>query len=378
MLNRLRARKTLIPVALSLALMIALLLLPTGYEGALSYQNADRVRAEVLDTDESDIVDAGLVRSGEQRCRVKILGGQFKGQEVDAVNRLNGSLAQDKLFRKGDAAYVVVSHSGGAVTSVTMSDHFRLDKEALLAGLFLLLLLVFARGTGLRAMLSFVDTILLMWKVLVPCLLKGCNPIWVAMGLVLLLTVLILSLIYGLDRRCAAAVSGASLGILVTAALGYLFTDLFRIHGAVMESSESLLYAGYAHLNLTKIFVASIFLGSSGAVMDLAVDICSAVYEVVLKRPDISAREAIASGFAVGRAACGSTTTTLLLAYSGSYVALMMVFMAQGTPVGMMLNYKYVAAEIVHTVVGSFGLVTVAPLTAITSGLLLTRKKDKN
>ena len=375
MLNRLRGRRTLIPTLLSLMLMIALLLLPTGYEGALSYQNADRVRALVLDTDESDIVDTGLVRSGEQRCRVKILGGQFKGQEVDAVNRLNGSLAQDKLFQYGDTAYVVVSHSGGAITSVTMTDHFRLDKEALLAGLFLLLLLIFARGTGLRAILSFVDTILLIWKVLVPCLLKGYNPIWVAMGLVMLLTVLILSLIYGLDRRCAAAVSGAALGILVTAVLGYLFTDLFRIHGAVMESSESLLYAGYAHLDLTKIFVASIFLGSSGAVMDLSVDICSAVYEVVQKRPEISAREAIASGFAVGRAACGSTTTTLLLAYSGSYVALMMVFMAQGTPVGMMLNYKYVAAEIVHTVVGSFGLVTVAPLTAITSGLLLTRKK---
>ena len=85
MLNRLRGRKTLIPTALSLMLMIALLLLPTGYEGALSYQNADRVRALVLDTDESDIVDTGLVRSGEQRCRVKILGGQFAGQEVDAV-----------------------------------------------------------------------------------------------------------------------------------------------------------------------------------------------------------------------------------------------------------------------------------------------------
>lgn len=375
MLNRLRGRKTLIPTALSLMLMIALLLLPTGYEGALSYQNADRVRALVLATDESDIVDTGLVRSGEQRCRVKLLGGRFKGQEADAVNRLNGSLAQDKLFKYGDTAYVVVSHSDGAITSVTMTDHFRLDKEALLAGLFLLLLLIFARGTGLRAILSFVDTILLIWKVLVPCLLKGYNPIWVAMGLVMLLTVLILSLIYGLDRRCAAAVSGAALGILVTAVLGYCFTDLFRIHGAVMESSESLLYAGYAHLDLTKIFVASIFLGSSGAVMDLSVDICSAVYEVVQKRPEISAREAIASGFAVGRAACGSTTTTLLLAYSGSYVALMMVFMAQGTPVGMMLNYKYVAAEIVHTVVGSFGLVTVAPLTAITSGLLLTRKK---
>ena len=103
-------------------------------------------------------------------------------------------------------------------------------------------------------------------------------------------------------------------------------------------------------------------------------NICSAVYEVVQKRPDITAREAVASGFAVGRAACGSATTTLLLAYSGSYIALLMVFMAQGTPVEFILNYKYVAAEIVHTFVGSFGLVTVAPLTAITSGLLLTRR----
>lgn len=377
MLEEIRKRKTFGPVVLWLCLLLALIALPTGYESALTYRNADRVYALVLDTDESDIVDTGLVRSGEQRCKVRILGGQFKGAEVDAVNRLNGSLAEDKLFSYGDRAFVVVSHSGGEITTVYMTDHYRLDKEAVLAGVFLLLLVLFARGTGLRAILSFVDTVLLLWKVLIPSLLKGWNPIWVSMGLVLLLTVLVLSLIYGWDRRCLAASSGAALGILVTAVLGYLFTDLFQIHGAVMESSESLLYAGYQHLNLTKIFVASIFLGSSGAVMDLSVDICSAVWELVGKKPGITASEAIASGFAVGRAACGSTTTTLLLAYSGSYIALLMVFMAQGTPVALMLNYKYVAAEIVHTIVGSFGLVTVAPLTAITSGLLLTGGNSK-
>lgn len=365
-------RRTFALVLLSLLLLAVLLALPTGYEGALSYQNADRVDALVLSTDESDIVDTGLVRSGEQRCLVRILSGRFKGTETAAVNRLNGSLAEDKLFSPGDRAFVVVSHAAGRITTVYMTDHFRLDKEAALAGLFVLLLLLFARDTGLRAILSFADTILLMWKVLIPALLNGLNPIWVSMALVLLLTGLVLSLIYGLDRRCLAAASGAALGILVTAVLGYVFTDLFRIHGAVMESSESLLYAGYQHLNLTQIFVASIFLGSSGAVMDLSVDICSAVCEVVRKRPEITAREAIASGFAVGRAACGSTTTTLLLAYSGSYIALLMVFMAQGTPVLLMLNYKYVAAEIIHTIVGSFGLVTVAPLTAVTSGILLT------
>ena len=205
------------PVVASLALMAALLLLPTGYEGALSYQNADRVSALVLSTDESDIYDTGLVRTGDQRCRVRILGGRFAGTETDAVNRLSGSLAQDKLF-----------------------------------------------------------------------------SVWVSLCLVMVLTALILMLIYGWDRRFLAAVSGAALGILVTAVLGAVFTDLFQIHGAVMESSESLLYAGYQHLDLTKIFIASIFLGSSGAVMDLSVDICSAVYEVVQKKPDIRAREAVA------------------------------------------------------------------------------------
>ncbi|MGN0243563.1 MAG: YibE/F family protein [Lachnospiraceae bacterium] len=368
--------KTVGPVVLWLCLLVILLLLPTGYESALSYKNADRVDALVLSTDESNIVDTGLVRSGEQRCHVRILAGQFQETECTAVNRLNGSLAEDKLFSPGDRAFVVISHSGGEITTVYMTDHFRLDKEVILAGVFLLLLLLFARGTGLRAILSFVDTVLLLWKVLIPGLLKDWNPIVISLGLVLVLTFLVLSLIYGWDRRCLAATLGATLGILVTAVLGYFFTDLFRIHGAVMESSESLLYAGYQHLDLTKIFVASIFLGSSGAVMDLSVDICSAVCEVVQKKPDISAKEAISSGFSVGRAACGSTTTTLLLAYSGSYIALLMVFMAQGTPVALMLNYKYVAAEIVHTIVGSFGLVTVAPLTAITSGLLLTKCKN--
>ena len=367
------SRQTHGPVLAALILLAVLLVLPTGYEEALVYQSADRVRAEVLSTDESTIIDTGLVRSGEQRCTVRLLGGQFEGRTVDAVNRLNGSLAEDKLFAPGDIAFVTVSHDGDQITTVSMTDHYRIDKELMLAGIFLLLLVLFAGWTGVRAVLSFIDTILLMWKVLVPCLLRGWNPVWVALGLVVVLTGLILSLIYGFERRCLAAASGAVLGIGVTAVLGIVFTDLFQLHGAVMESSESLLYAGYQHLDLTQIFMASIFLGSSGAVMDLSVDVCSAVYEVVQKRPDIGTREAISSGFAVGRAACGSTTTTLLLAYSGSYIALLMVFMAQGTPVEFILNYKYVAAEIVHTIVGSFGLVTVAPLTAITSGLLLTK-----
>lgn len=365
------------PVAVCLLAILILLFLPTGFEGALVYQEAERCSARVLSVDDSAIIDTGLVRSGEQRCQLEILDGMFRGQTVSGVNMLNGSLEQDKVFQPGDKALVVVSHDGDTITNVTMSDHDRLNWELVMAIGFAIFLILFAGPTGIRAIASFVLTVLTLWKVLVPLYLKGYNPIWIGLAITLFLTVLIIALVYGFDRRCWAAVSGSFLGILVTCVLGVLFTDLFQIHGAVMSYSESLLYSGYQHLNLTQIFMASIFIGASGAIMDLSVDITSAVYEVVEKRPDLTWWEATRSGMNVGRAAMGTMTTTLLFAYSGGYVALLMVFMAQGTPVENILNYKYVAAELIHTVIGSFGLVTVAPFTALCAGVFLTRKEKQ-
>ena len=365
------------PVVVCLLAILILLLLPTGFEGALVYQEAERCTARVLSVDDSAIIDTGLVRSGEQRCQLEILDGMFQGQTVSGVNMLNGSLEQDKVFQPGDKALVVVSHDGDTITNVTMSDHYRLSWELVMAIGFAIFLILFAGPTGVRAIASFVLTVLTLWKVLVPLYLKGYNPIWIGLAITLFLTVLIIALVYGFDRRCWAAVSGSFLGILVTCVLGVLFTDLFQIHGAVMSYSESLLYSGYQDLNLTQIFMASIFIGASGAIMDLSVDITSAVYEVVEKRPDLTWWEATRSGMNVGRAAMGTMTTTLLFAYSGGYVALLMVFMAQGTPVENILNYKYVAAELIHTVIGSFGLVTVAPFTALCAGVFLTRRAKK-
>ena len=361
------------PVVFCLLLIAFLIALPTGYEDAVQYKEAERCIAEVTAVDNSAIIDTGLVRSGEQRCTVTFSNGLFKGKTATAINLLQGSLEQDKLFSEGDKAQVVVNYDGETIRRVTMIDYFRLPGELLLAGLFILFLIIFAGGTGVRAILSFALTVLTIWKLLVPLYLNGYNPVWVGLLINLLLTTLIIALVYGFDYRCAAAVSGSFLGILVTSVLGIIFTDLFRLHGAVMPYSESLLYAGFQHLNLTQIFMSSIFLGSSGAVMDLAVDITSAVYEVVEKKPDILPWDAVKSGMNVGRAAMGTMTTTLLLAYSGGYIALLMVFMAQGTPTEHIFNYKYVAAEIIHTVIGSFGLISVAPFTALCSGLLLTK-----
>lgn len=362
-------------VLVCLIWIAVLALLPTGFETV--FQESDIQPARVLATDESAVVDTGLVQSGEQRCELEILRGRFKGCFATGKNALNGSLEQDKIFVVGDTALVRINYSGNEILNISMIDHYRTPWELLLGVIFVVFLVLFAGRTGLRAVVSFVLTVLMIWKVLVPLYLRGWNPIWVGFVITLVLTVLIIALVYGFDRRCASAVSGSLLGILVTCIMGILFTDLFKIHGAVMSYSESLLYSGYPDLNLTQIFMASIFLGASGAVMDLSVDITSAVYEVVEKRQDLTWRQAARSGMNVGRSAMGTMTTTLLFAYSGGYIALLMVFMAQGTPINNILNYKYVAAELIHTVIGSFGLVTVAPFTALCAGILLTRSEKK-
>lgn len=362
------------PVWACILFILFLFFLPTGYQEI--YREADQCVAKVLETDDSAIIDTGLVRSGEQRRKLEIISGKFKGEQTEGVNMLNGSLEQDKMFYPGDTAQVVVSYDGDEILMVTMIDHNRIPMELVMGAIFIIFLILFAGRTGIRAVLSFLLTILALWKILVPSYLKGYNPIWMGLIFTLILSLLIIALVYGFDRRCASAVSGTFLGVLVTCVMGAVFTDLFKIHGAVMSSSESLLYAGYQDLNLTRIFMASIFIGASGAIMDLSVDITSAVYEVVEKRPDIRWKEAVKSGMNVGRAAMGTMTTTLLLAYSGGYIALLMVFMAQGTPLINILNYKHVAAEMIHTVIGSFGLVTVAPFTALCAGVFLTHKKE--
>ena len=367
-----------LPFLICMLLLGILIALPTGYEDAVIYQGTDRCRAEVLDTDESTVISSGLIRSGEQDCKVRLLGGRFKGQEVQAYNLLTGSLQTDKIYVPGDIAQVVISYQNNEVISVNMIDHYRLDKEFILLAIFSVVLIIFAKGIGLRSLLSFVITVLMIWKVLVPSCLNGGNPVLIGLAIITVLTVVIISLVYGYDRRFIAATLGVMLGVITTCVLGIVFTKLFKIHGAVMSNSESLLYSGYEYLNLTSIFMASIFIGASGAIMDIAVDITSAIYEVVEKKPDIGWKEATMSGIHVGRAAMGTMSTTLLLAYSGGYLALLMVFMAQGTPIYNILNYKDVASEILHTIVGSFGLVAVAPFTALMSGLLLTHKSSEN
>lgn len=360
-------------------MLLTLLLhwLPTGYEKRHA-GDAIRCQGDILEADDSRVRTYGIVSAGIQRLSIRIADGPFAGSVVEAHNEMLGKMDLDKRFAAGDRALVVLSLENGAISHAIAQDYYRLHAEGLLMGIFALLLLVFAGWTGLKALLSFVFSGYVIWKLLVPALLNGHDPILVGLTVVTLLTGAIIFLVGGLNRRAMAAFLGAQLGIVATCLLALAFAGPFRLSGAVIPFSETLLYSGHAHLNLTRIFLAAIFIACSGAVMDLAMDVATSLEEVVMAHPGIDFPQALASGLRVGRVVVGTMTTTLLLAYSGGYITLLMLFMAQNIPMVSILNMNLVAAEVMTTLIGSIGLVLVAPFTALTGALLFVGRRKNN
>lgn len=357
---------------------LVLLFIPTGFGRAI-YVNAVGAKARVLRTNDTMMYQTGIVRMGEQRCTVEILSGPHTGEQYEGINLLTGKLEFDKVFTEGQLAWVLLEKdSANKVIFTNMVDHYRLSKEIQLMALFALLLVVFSGYTGIRTILSFLFSFLAIWKVLIPFALKGYDPMLVALLVGNTLTIMTLLLVGGCTKKASAAIVGSVGSSLMTCFLAVLFTWYFQIHGSVMQWSESLLYAGYMKLDLTKIFQAAVYLSCSGAILDLSIDISAALNEIVEKKPDISAKELVASGLTIGKSVVGSQTTTLLLAYMGSYLTVMMVYMAQGTPIMSILNSKTIAAEILHTFVGCIGLVLVSPLTSLVCGYLYTRKPTQD
>lgn len=357
-------------IGVFIVLLALLWWIPTGFQKQI-YVNSEGVKAKVVEVNNKGVYSTGMIQQGDQRCTIEILEGEHKGQQVEGMNLLTGKLEFDKMFKPGDEAWVLLElDSSNEVIFANMVDYYRIDQQIFLIGLFVILIIAFSGFTGVRTLLSFSFALFSIVKILIPCLLKGIPPLLVALMVGNLLTVMTLLLVAGCNKKAYTAIISSMICSLMTCLLAVVFGDLFKMHGAVMDWSESLLYAGYQNLDLTAIFQAGIYLACSGAILDLSIDISAALDEVIKNNPSVSRVNLIKSGLSIGKSVVGSQTTTLLLAYMGSYITILMVYMAQGTPLMSILNSQKVSSEILHTFVGCIGLVLVSPLTAIICGIV--------
>ena len=367
-------RKSLMLCLVMLIFCGLLCLLPDTHLNVTSAFPRERVRIDSVDNSMLDAV--GITYNGVQPCQVTILSGEHKGESYSSYNYLNSALDKDKLFAPGETAWAMLQEGANGPT-VTLIDHYRTSIELGAVGVLALALILFGGVIGCGAMVSLAASAVIVWKLLIPLLLRGLNPMFAAFVTVIVLTVLIDLLVAGFTKRCLVAILGSLAGTLMTCCVAILLTHLLKLDGGDLPYVVPLLAQSSMGVDTRSLYIGMVFLANSGALMDLSMDVSVSMEEIRHHQPDVSRAALMKSGLTVGRSVLGTMTTTLMLAYSGNYLSMLMYFVGQGTPIGDIVNLKYVSSQLLNTLVGSFGLVVAAPLTALIAGFAYTREKSQ-
>ena len=291
--------------------------------------------------------------------------GERAGEEVVLDTGLDGY----PPLEVGDRVELSVSLFEDGTEQFFIVDLVRGPSLLTLVGLFVVAVLVVSRWQGLRALAGLAISLFVVFRFVVPAILAGSPPFLVALvgaSAVLLST---LYLAHGFNVKTSSAVVGTALALALTVGLGALFIDATALTGF---SSEDAVIARYAvgDLDLRGLVLAGLVISALGVLDDVTVAQASTVFALRRARPDASRRTVAAEAMTVGRDHIASTVNTLVLAYVGASLALLLVFWTGGLPMGDVLTSEIVAEEVVKTLVGSLGILAAVPLTTLLATLV--------
>ncbi len=329
----------------------------------------------VVKIDNSRLIVIGSNRIGEQLVQLK--HPDFL-QPIETINLISGSLEYDEYYQMGDKVlFAYQLNDKGELLNARILSHYRLPTLAILLVIFAIALLCYARRVGFRSLCSFAGALAIIWYWLVPTLLAGTHPVFATLTTVLLLSVLIILSVAGVTIKGISALLGTLAGLAITTVICIVTSGFLSLDGMTQPFAQLILFESGMHLNLLHIYYAAVIIGASGAAMDVAMEMAATLQELKEQNPAMTQAELLRSGFKVGSAVIGTMTTTLLLAYSGGFLTMMMLFVHRDVSVMQLLNMKVMAAEISRTLVGSIAMVIVAPLTAWIGAWLLCRSSTK-
>ncbi len=314
-----------------------------------------------------------------QYLTIEFTDGPHKGETYEAIASIDATNYTDvELYRAGDAvkAEVYVNDSGD-VDYVSVTTFIRAPYVLILAALFLVLVGVIGKFKGLRTIIALVFTVSAVVFVLVPMISGGYDPILSATLVCIVISVVTMFTVGGLNRKSLSSVLGTICGLVCAAAVTLLFSSLMRITG--MDTSEvGLLMQSDASVvfNYKGILTAGILIGCIGAVMDVGMSISSSINEMYTINPALSQKKLFRSGMSVGRDIIGTMANTLILAYTGGSLMLMVVWSVYGVSFVDMLNKGFIVIEVAKSLCGSIGMVMTIPLTALIASHLV-RKEEK-
>lgn len=269
---------------------------------------------------------------------------------------------------------VVLSYSAGNTPDAryAITDHQRGTQLWVLLAAFTLAVVAFGRWRGLSALLGLGFTFTVILGFVIPAVLDGKPPLAVAIVGCSAIVLVVLYLTHGLGRSTSVALAGTLASLLLTGLLSLLAVSAMKLSGAGDESSFVL---GQTHgVDLRGLLLAGILIGSLGVLDDVTVTQAATVEELARANPGFGARELYAAATRVGRAHIASVINTIVLAYAGASLPLLVLIVALDDPVGQVLSDQLVATELVRSAVGTLGLIAAVPITTAAAAVLAARQ----
>jgi uncharacterized membrane protein len=290
------------------------------------------------------------------------------------INALVGTLEIDESgtmpgFQVGDRVELYYAPNPEGIREYIVIDWVRRPALAWLAGLFLAVSVVVARLKGLRAFVATGCSLLIVVWFIIPQILQGQNPVWVSLVGVGGTLILAIYFVHGLSWSTTAALLGTFAAVLFTMVLGLMFSEWARLTGFGSEEAM-MINIGANQVQLKGLLLAGLLVGALGALTDITIVQASVVRELSLVNPTFTWNELYRRGMNVGLDHIGSLVNTLVLAYTGSSLPLLVLLQLNDFGLARALNFELVASEVVHTLVGSIGLVLAVPLTTVTAALM--------
>jgi uncharacterized membrane protein len=300
-----------------------------------------------------------------QRLLLHVERGSLAGQEVVVEHGTFTTITEERLLHPGDRVYL--ERVGDRLY---ISDYVRTGSLFWTLALFMGLVVLVGRGKGLRSLVGTLFSLLVIFAFVVPQILAGRDPVTVSViGSIVMLTVSTY-LVYGWNPKAHAAVAGMMLSLVLTGVLAWLLVGWTRLTGMGTEESVYLVMELGPGVKLRGLVLAGIIIGSLGVLDDICVGQASAVFELIKVNRDLDWMALFRHSLNIGRDHIAATVNTLLLAYVGASLPLMLAFTIYQEPFLHRINREPIAEEIVRTLVGSIGLVLAVPITGLIAGLL--------
>lgn len=346
----------------------------TTVDSGVEYERA-RVIEVVEDNTQVDDSTEGILR-GNMKLKIELLSGRYKGDVLEVMNYL--SYKYNVVVKKGDTISVRIDTTGENKYTVTVYNY---DRSKLLLGLLLLFAIAMVAIGGIqgaKAVVALAVTFVSIIFLLVPLVLKGFPSIPVTIVIIAITTVISFLLIGGIQSKTVAAFLGSMVGVILAAAIAMVAGKLCHVSGFQMEDAESLYYIKFdTALKVRGLFICGVLIASIGAVMDVAMSVSSAVNELHVVNPTLTVRELFRSGMTIGRDAMGTMANTLILAFAGTSLNMIILLYSYGVTFTQLMNTDYVAVEIIQSIAGSLGIVFTVPAAAIISAWLCVGKQKR-